>query len=134
MLETLAKIYDGGGLLVNVTCTLFEGDQKFVTAIGLRFESISAVFRADADKDTLVASLGSLTPGSDETLVDITDLSPWRTCIGAGASWLWQLTNQQGYADGVRFEFANPDEPSRAVVELLVAASAIRTLIVSDAT
>ena len=134
MLETLANLYDASGHLVNVTCTLFEGNTNFVTAIGLRFESISAVFRANADDDTLVTSIGSLTPGSDETLVDITDSSPWRTCIGAGACWLWQLTNQQGYADGVRLEFGNPEEPSRAVVELVVAASAIRTFVASDAT
>jgi hypothetical protein len=134
MLEALAKIYDGGGRLLNVTCTLFEGDANFVTAIGLRFESISAVFRAAPGDDILVASVGSLTPGSDETLVDITASSPWRTCIGAGACWLWQLTNQQGYADGVRLEFGNPDEQTRAIVEMIVVASAIQTLVVSDAT
>jgi len=134
MLNTLAKIYDDGGHLVNVTCTLFEGDRKFVTAVGLRFESISAVFRANPDDDTLIASIGSLTADADETLVDISDSSPWATCLGAGACWLWQLTNQQGYADGVRLEFGNPDEQSRAVVELLVTASAIETLLVGGAT
>ena len=129
MLDTLAKIYDDGGQLVNVTCTLFEGDRNFVTSVGLRFEFISAVFRANPDDDTLIASIGSLTPDADETLVDVSDSLPWATCLGAGACGLWQLTNQQGYAEGVRFEFGNPDEPSRGVVELLVTASAIKTLL-----
>jgi hypothetical protein len=134
MLDTLTKIHDAGGHLVNVTCTLFEGDRNLVTAVGLRFESISVVFRANSDDDTLIASIGSLTPDADETLVDISDSSPWVTCLGAGACWLWQLTNQQGYADGVRLEFGNPDEQSRAVFELLVTASAIETLLVGGAT
>ena len=134
MLETLAKIYDAGGRLVNVTCTLFEGDRTFVTAIGLRFETISAVFRANPADDTLIASVGSLKPNSDETLIDISDSSPWRTCLGTNACRLWQLINQQGYPDGVRLEFGNSDAPSRAVIELLVAASAIRTLVASNAT
>lgn len=130
MLETLAKIYDDGGRLVNVTCTLLEGDANFVTAFGLRFESISAVFRAEPDFDTLIASVGTLTPQPDETLVDISNTSPWDVCLGAGTCWLWQLTNQQGYSDGVRIEFSNPGERSRAIVELLVVGSAIKTLIV----
>jgi Family of unknown function (DUF6334) len=111
----------------------FEGDRNFVTAVGLRFESISAVFRANPDDDTLIASIGSLIADADETLVDISDSSLWATCLGAGACWLWQLTNQQGYAD-VRLEFGNPGEQCRAVVELLVTASAIETLIVGGAT
>jgi len=134
MLNTLANIYDNGGRLVNVTCTLFQGDRNFVTAVGLRFESTSAVFRANPDDDTLIASVGTLTPHSDETLVDLSDSSPWNTCLGAGACWLWQIINQQGYSDGVRLEFGNSDEQSRATVELLVMASAIKTLIVYDAT
>jgi hypothetical protein len=75
-----------------------------------------------------------LTTSFDETLVDISDSSPWGICLGAGACWLWQLTNQQGYPDGVRLEFGNPDEQSRAVVELLVVASSIQTFVASDAT
>jgi hypothetical protein len=130
MLNTLAQIYDVGRCLVGVTCTLLEGDRNFVTAVGLRFESISAVFRANPDDDTLFASIGSLIADADETLIDISDSSPWSTCLGVGACWLWHLTKQQGYADGVRLEFSNPGEPSRAVVELLVTASTIDTLIV----
>ena len=134
MLNTLAKIYDAGGHLVKVTCTLFEGDRNFVTAVGLRFESISAVFRANPDDDTLIARVDSLTAEAAETLVDISDSSPWAACLGAGARWLWQLTNQRGHIDGVRLEFGNPDEDSGAVVELLVTASASETLLVSRAT
>lgn len=134
MLDTLAKIYDDGGHLVNVTCALFEGNLNFVTAVGLHFESVSAVFRANSNDDTLMASIGPLTQEADETLLDISDSSPWCTCLGAGACWLWQLTNQQGEADGVMLEFGNPNEQSRTTVELLVVASAIKTAIVGDAT
>ena len=133
MLETLAQIHDVGGDLENITCTLFEGRQEFVTAIGLRFESISVVFRANPDDDTLVASIDSLTPAANETLVDITHSSLWGTCVGANACWLWWLTNHQGYVDGVRLEFG-ADDQSNTIVELLVVASAIKTLVVDGAT
>lgn len=125
MLDTLAKIYDDSGRLVGVTYTLFEGDPKFITAVGLRFEAVSAVFRAVTDDDTLAVSLGTLTPEPSETLIESGNSAPWSACMGFGICWAWRLTNQQGYSDGVRLEFSEPGEVSRAVVELIVAASAI---------
>ena len=131
MLDSLAKIYDDGGLLLSVQCTLFEGDPNFVTAILLRFESLSAVFRAVPDDDTLDVTFGSLNSDPEETLIEIATTHPWSACIGSGVRWLWRLTNQQGYSDGVRLEFGNPNEgASRAVVEFVVVASAIQTSVV----
>jgi hypothetical protein len=43
MLDTLAKIYDDGGPLVGVSYALFEGDPQFITAVELRFESLTSV-------------------------------------------------------------------------------------------
>jgi hypothetical protein len=62
MLDTLAKFYDDGGSLVGVSYALTEGegDVRFITAVGLRCESLSAVFRAVADNDTLAANVGEL--------------------------------------------------------------------------
>lgn len=102
------------------------GDPQFVTAIGLRFASLSAVFRALPDDDTLAAALGPLAPEPDELLVEASDRAPWSECVGLGFCWGWRLTNQQGYADGVRLEFSVPAGASRAAVELIVAASAIQ--------
>jgi hypothetical protein len=126
MLDTLAKIYDDGGPLLGVTYALFEGAPRFITAVGLRFESASAVFRAVPDDDTLAAWPEPLVPEPDEVLVEAGGREPWAACIGLGVTWAWRLTNQQGYTDGVRLEFSMPGEESRATVELIVAASAIQ--------
>jgi len=125
MLDNLAKIYDDGGRLVGVRYALFEGDPKFITAVELRFESVSAVFRAVADDDTLAVSIGPLNPEPDETLVEAGNSAPWAECLGLGLCWAWRLTNQQGYTDGARLEFSVPGEESRAIVEFIVAAAAI---------
>ena len=125
MLDVLAKIYDEGGAFLGAGYTLFDGDQGFITAVELRFEKICAVFRAEPDYDTLAVTIDRLKPGADETLIDASNSEPWATCVGFGIRWAWQLTNQQGYSDGVRLEFSKPGESSRAVVELIVAASAI---------
>jgi len=133
MLDTLAKLSDDCGPLVGVTYTLFDGSPRFVTAVGLRFEAASVTFRAVADDDTLAASLGPLDPESGETLIEVGRAAPWSGCVGAGVCWAWQLTNQQGYTDGVRLEFSEPGGPSRAVVELVVVASAIQVFVAAAA-
>ena len=130
MLEALAQINDDGGPLLGVQCTLFQGDPRFVTAISLRFASLSAVFRAAPNDDTLAVTFGSLDSDTEETLVEADTTQPWSACMGSEVRWAWRLTNQQGYSDGVRLEFRNPDEASRAVVELLVVASAIQISVV----
>jgi hypothetical protein len=125
MLDVLAKIYDEHGAFLGAEYTLFDGDQRFVTAVGLRFATICAVFRAMPDDDSLAVTVGRLEPEPHETLIDATHFAPWAACVDYGICWAWRLTNQQGYSDGVRLEFSKPGEKSRAVIELVVAASAI---------
>jgi hypothetical protein len=113
-----------------VTQSLFERDPHFVTAVGLRFESVSAIFRAVPDDDTLAVSLGLLVPEASETLIDASSAVPWSDCVGFSICWAWRLTNQQGYSDGVRLEFSESGKESRAVIELVVVASTIEIFVV----
>ncbi len=53
MLDTLARICDGGGQLVGASGTLFDGEDRFMTAVALQFEQLSVVFRAVPEDDTL---------------------------------------------------------------------------------
>lgn len=126
MLETLVRVCDHGGLLVGVSGTLFDGERPFITAVALRFEHLTAVFRADPDDDTLAASVDPVAAGPGEVVTDLCGVAPWPGCLGLGVCWAWRLTNQHGYTDGVRLEFSEPGGPSRAVVELVAVASGIR--------
>jgi hypothetical protein len=130
MLDLLRQVCAEVGRLVGVEYALFEGDPQFVTGIGLRFEALAVAFRAVAEDDTLAANIGSLQAEAGEVIVPATTVSPWSCCLGYEICWGWQLTNQQGYTDGVRLEFVEPGLVSRAIVELIVAASAIRLLVV----
>lgn len=129
MLDTLGRLRADGGPLVGVAYSLFEGSPQFITAVGLRFEAAAAVFRAVAEDDTLAASFGPLEPEPGEMRVEVGRSAPWSGCLGAGVCWGWELTNQQGYTDGVRLEFREPGGPSRAVVELVVVASAVQVFV-----
>jgi hypothetical protein len=132
MLDALARIYDGAGPLLGVTYTLFGGEPGFAMSVALRFESLTALFQAMPDDDTLAVNIGTPT-AADEVAADVSTESPWAGCLGYGVSWAWALTNQQGYADGVRFEFGRPNEAASVIVELVVVASAIRLFVSREA-
>lgn len=126
MLDTLHQIADHGGPLVGVRCAHFQGDPRFVTAIELRFEFLTVVFRAMPEDDTLAVRFETLVPESNEELVELESSAPWSEAIGLGVCWAWQLTNQQGYADGIRLEFNEAGLASRLVIEFVVIASSMQ--------
>ena len=46
---------------------------------------------------------------------------------GLPVQWAWEMTNQQGYTDGVRLEFGDPNDSNKSrTVELVVAASSLK--------
>lgn len=55
--------------------------------------------------------------------VDLTGVMPWRGAVGRPLMWVWQMTNQQGYLDGVQIEFA-ADGTSESVTIQMVALGA----------
>ena len=76
MLDILARVFDAAGSLVGVSYALFEGDPHFITAVALRFDELTVVFRAVPDDDTLATGVGTLTPAEDEVLADMSHEAP----------------------------------------------------------
>ena len=124
MIEELRRICDEAGPLTGADHALFEGDRRFITTVVLRFESLTAVIRAVSEDDTLTVALGPFRPEPQETTVAASAALVWAKCLHRPVFWAWQLTNQQGYADGVRLEFGTPEQP--VTVELIVVASSIK--------
>lgn len=123
MIESLQRIFDEAKRLIGVDLARFEGDRQFITAICSRFELLTAVCRAIPETDGLEMTISSLLLDEEEEIVSASELRPWADLIGGNVSCAWQLTNHQGYVDGVRFEFRKAD--ARQIVEIIVAAAAI---------
>ena len=87
-----------------------------LAAIKLEFETfscfISVVEVTDEIELTENNKLGGLVKGDSSLL--------FHKCYGLKLCWAWSLVNNQGYSDGLRFEFENNQK-----VELVVCASAI---------
>jgi hypothetical protein len=131
MLESLAKICNDYGQLVGVKYALLEGVSHQISAILMQFEAATATFRVISDDDTIEIYLNSKLPNSEEILVDMSTATPWEYLIGSGIFWAWQLTNQQGYVDGIRLEFGKPN--STTIIEFIVVASTIKVFRIAPA-
>jgi glycosyltransferase involved in cell wall biosynthesis len=126
LIESLQRICDHGQRLVSVDLALFQGDRQFVTAVCLKFEFLTAVFKAMPDYDTLAVKIAEFEVDKDEEVVSATASHPWATLIGGKVVWGWRLTNQQGYTDGVRLEFIEPGKlQTRGIIDMVVGASMI---------
>lgn len=53
---------------------------------------------------------------------DAPEDSPWHAVLGRSPLWIWTLTNQQGYVDGIQFEF-NLDDRRACQIQMLVLGS-----------
>jgi hypothetical protein len=50
---------------------------------------------------------------------------PWKLAIGNHVRWIWTLTNQQNYLDGLQFEFSDNVSQKSVIIQLLAIASRI---------
>ena len=125
LLDILRKLTYEAGVLVSADEHIFEKDSPdFIVGLALHFEQLSFYFAAQPDDDTIGVSLVAPLPATDCFVLSASYRAPWAAVNGQGCRWAWLLTNQQGYTDGVRLEFAT--EPEATFVEFVVTASAIR--------
>jgi hypothetical protein len=124
-IAVLQQVFDRAGVLQDAWEARLEGTPHLVTELRLRFENLSLVLSADGEADTVLLWVGDFTEDADVVRVPVSESSPWSGIIGLGLRWGWELTNHQGYSDGIRFDFADPDMGVSQEVELIVAASCL---------
>lgn len=93
-----------------------------LTTIVLDFEAGSWVLAVNADEDTARITDTDATSFQDLLLADPAAASPWTQALGATAQWVWILENQQGYADGIQFDFVR-DGTETCRIQLIAMAS-----------
>ena len=87
-------------------------------AVHLNFERASYTVGQNPDDDTITLlrrKLPSIHPASE--------VEPFSRAIGKRVLWAWILTNQQGYTDGLQFEFWKSAEEEQVVVQFIAEAS-----------
>ena len=119
-------VTDGLGALLKVEELSFADWPEATSALKLSFENGELYNECLADSDELSCSTQLL---EDYAVVrDVTDAWLWRRAVNRPVRWLWQLTNQQGYGDGLQYSFAAPGDDQEEVIQLLAIASRIEIL------
>lgn len=62
---------------------------------------------------------------------DLSNEIPWVQCIGKPVRWFWTMKNNQGYFDGVQFEFAMNVTDEASIIQLVGMASRIDSRLVT---
>jgi len=133
--ETIARIHDDAGPLRAVRYVLFEDSLTFIVGVILEFETLTATILAEPNYDEILVRLTPYENEPDEKIVAVGTESPWLEMFGLSVLWVWEMTNQQGYTDGLRLEFGDPDDSEKSrTVEMVVAASSIKLFAVRPTT
>lgn len=125
----ISKLYDRTEKLIGVRYSVFDAGsegQDWIDAIEMRFESTIATIYVESDFDTLHLELSEMKVGSDCYIKVATTFKPWEGALGKSLSWIWLLTNQQGYEDGLRFEFSAKENETPTIITLIAIASSIQ--------
>src|SRR5262245_27986862 len=104
--DLIGVLYETAGKLVSVRYSIYDSKpdgQDWIDAIEMRFEGAVASAHAEVDTDTIRIELGELTIRENCYVKSATLVKPWDTVVGASLDWIWLLTNQQGYEDGLRY-------------------------------
>ncbi len=121
ILDVLYRVCDRGGILGSIWESRFDGDPKFVTGYCLSFSELDVSIWAESESDTVGMAFGAPPSDPDVSWFDMTLEDPWKQVVGQQLYSGWQLQNQSGYVDGVRFAFGPIGELIE--FELIVAAS-----------
>ncbi len=122
----LSDITNDFGRLIKVESLSFADWPEAISALRLTFEYGEVYHECQADSDELGCSRGLL---KDYSLIkDVSADLPWSRAINCQVRWLWRLTNQQGYDDGLQYAFADPTDEHEIIIQLVAIASRIEVL------
>jgi hypothetical protein len=127
--DQIGALYDKAEKLIGVRYSVFDAGldgKDWVEAVEMRFESTVATVYVESDFDTLCLELREMKVGSDCYIKDATSVKPWDGALGRQLSWIWSLRNQQGYEDGLRFEFSSKEKETPTIITFIGMASSIQ--------
>ncbi|GGE95465.1 DUF6334 family protein [Pseudoalteromonas gelatinilytica] len=119
----LSSIVNSCEKLIHAQSYSFKELPNEISAIKLDFETFSCFIRCIEDSDEIELSNTDKFDGLIATNYSLL----LQNCFGSKLRWAWMLVNNQGYYDGLRFEFDNSQ-----IIELVVLASSIKQFSVNE--
>ncbi len=114
----LSDLCNSAGNLLAAKTYSFPELLDEAAVIELVFQSLNCAILANEDTDEI-----EISSNYDLTAFVRTDIKPiFNEFYGHSLAWVWKLINQQGYRDGLKFEF----KECSSAIELIVLASSIK--------
>jgi Family of unknown function (DUF6334) len=119
-----AELCSSSQQLLSVEGQFFLQDGPLsLVAIKLNFEKTSVLAVAQDDDSISLKWNDRFVNMGDHQIRLLNGVSPWHTAVSRPLLWAWIMFNQQGYFDGLRFEFAETAEAPVSRIQLLVVGS-----------
>jgi hypothetical protein len=114
------------GTISKVGYTFNEYLRHSPTAILMYFSKIVIIVKVVEEDDSVELISIDLDLANEIDSIDVSSDPLWKDIIGVNLRWAWFLTNQQGYTDGIQFEWGDPSSEKSILVQAIAAASCFR--------
>jgi Family of unknown function (DUF6334) len=114
------------GYLSKVKYILDEDLGDSPIAFLMYFDRIVAMIRVIADDDSVELKAIDFDLANKLNAIDVSDNALWKDALGSQLHWVWSLTNNQGYTDGIQFEWTNHSLKKSIVIQAIAIASCFR--------
>jgi len=120
--------------LVDVSGQFFPSEERrMLTAIKLDFDGTSVLLTAQSADDSIDVTFNeSILDEPGYKIENLNDVEPWKNALHRPMLWAWRMINQQGYFDGLQFDFAENVEDKVTRIQLLVVASEFKICVVPE--
>ncbi|WP_299947565.1 DUF6334 family protein [uncultured Microbulbifer sp.] len=119
----LSDLVEGAGKLESVEPFSYPKITEDIQVIRLNFHSMNCDIYAIEETDEIRLQESMAVEG----MVVNKRSTVFQVCVGSELLWAWDMTNNQGFSDALKFEFKNG-----VSVELVVVASSIKQFYVKE--
>lgn len=119
----ISKLVEEAGKLQEAKAYCFPELANEIAAIELKFQYLCCVISVFEDSDEIELAKYSDLSALNESNTKLI----FHKCLGHELAWCWNMVNNQGYSDALKFQFQN-----NVAFELVVKASAIMQLTVNE--
>lgn len=109
---------------------LDDTDRSLLVELVLGFEGTDVTL-AVTDEDAIDPAPQVFAADEAVQEVDLTGVAPWSSAIGRPLLWIWEMTNQLGYLDGVQIEFARDVQSESVTLQLIALGAQLRVRAIS---
>jgi hypothetical protein len=127
LIDITNKMTYDAGVLVDVRLVIDSVIPKDIQKIHFIFQNGSYILAVDESYDTVILRKGKLSKKKGIKYISCKNKKPWSIAIGNKINWLWILTNQQGYCDGIQMEFGKESSADIVItIQMVAIASALK--------